>query len=115
MAGVLALGVAVLVAALWRFIPNWSFYLTLAMGFGVVETIARFTGNRRGIDLQILSAVIITIGLALSRYFLADRYGIAWEQVNQFGTYVQRALQLRAIPDLFYVLIAYAIAWVRFR
>lgn len=110
-----ALIVAVLVAGLWRFWPEWQFYLALAMGFGVVETIARFTNNKRGTDLQILSMVIITIGFVLSRVFLADRYGIAWDMINNLSSYGVRAMQFNLIPDLLFLAIAYVIAWVRFK
>src|SRR5690606_11937547 len=92
--------VAAIVAALWRFWPGWQFYLALAMGFGVVETIARITNNKRGADLQLLSMVIITIGFVLSRVLLADRYGISWDMLNNLSSFGMRAMQLNFIPDL---------------
>lgn len=114
-AAISGLTVAVLVAALWRFFPGWQFYLALLMGFGVVETVARATNNKRGRDLQILSMVLITVGFVLSRVLLADRYGIRWEHINDMTPLVTRALQLQAIPDLLFLALAYVIAWVRFR
>lgn len=111
----MALVVAVLVAAFWRFFPQWQFYLSLLMGFGVVETVARATNNKRGADLQALSMVIITIGFLLSRVLLADRYGITWAHVNEMSPFISQLLQIRAIPDLLFLAIAYVIAWVRFR
>lgn len=107
--------VAVVIAALWRFFPQWQFYLSLAMGFGVVETVAWATNNKRGRDLQLLSIGIITIGFLLSRVFLAERYGITLEHLNNMSPIVGRALQLQAIPDLLFLVLAYVIAWVRFR
>ena len=107
--------VAVVIAALWRFFPSWQFYLSLAMGFGVVETVAWATNNKRGRDLQILSMAIITVGFLLSRVLLANRYGVTLEHLNDMSPVVARALQLQAIPDLFFLGIAYLIAWVRFR
>lgn len=107
--------VAVVLAALWRFFPDWQFYLALAMGFGVVETVAWATNNKRGTDLQVLSMVIITVGFLLSRIFLANRYGITLEHINDMSPVVARLLQLQAIPDLIFLGIAYLIAWVRFR
>lgn len=107
--------VAVVVAGLWRFFPDWQFYLALLMGFGVVEVVARATNNKRGTDLQILSMVIITIGFLLSRIMLADRYGITWAMVNDMSPFVSRVLQLQAIPDLVFLAVAYVIAWVRFK
>lgn len=107
--------VAVLVAVLWRFLPDWGFYLSLAMGFGVVETIAKLTRNKRGRDLQIAAILIITVGFALSRALLAQRYGIALADINQLTPRVSRLLQLDAVPDLVYMALAYLIAWIRFR
>lgn len=130
-AGGAALAVAIGTAVLWRFLPDWQFYLSLLMGFGTVETIARFTGNKRGIDLQLLAMAIITIGFLLSRVLLAQRFGISLDQVNamddrvmstaiaehfgRFGASVAEVLQLRLLPDLLFMLMAYLIAWVRFR
>lgn len=107
--------VAVLVAVLWRFLPDWSFYLSLAMGFGVVETMAALSRNKRGRDLQVAALLIVTVGLLLSRAFLAQRYGIEISEINQFTPRIARLLQLEAVPDLIYVGLAYAIAWIRFR
>lgn len=125
------LAVALTTAVLWRFIPDWQFYLCLLMGFGTVEAIARMSGNKRGVDLQLLAIGIVTVGFVLSRVLLAQRYGITLDQVNgldeqvinqetvtqfgRFGASVAELLQLRLIPDLVYVALAYAIAWVRFR
>lgn len=114
-AGAAGLLVAVITAALWRFYPEWQFYLSLLLGFGVVEAIARATNNKRGTDLQIMAIVIITIGLVLSRVFLAERYGITWEMVNNLSPYISRLLQVQVVPDLLFAAIAYVIAWVRFR
>ena len=122
--------VAIVVAVLWRFIPTWSFYLSLAMGFGVVETIARFTRNKRGTDLQIAAMAIITLGFLLSRALLAQRYGITIDNLSELNGVVWNdavrtaygypvsvgdLLRLQAVPDLIYMALAYAIAWVRFR
>lgn len=107
--------VAVLVAALWRFLPDWGFYLSLAMGFGVVETMAALSRNKRGRDLQVAALLIVTVGFALSRFFLAQRYGIEIGEINEFTPRISRLLQLDAIPDLIYMGLAYAIAWIRFR
>jgi len=107
--------VALVVAVLWRFIPDWGFYLSLAMGFGVVEAMASVSRNKRGKDLMLGAMAIITAGFVLSRVLLAQRYGIPLELINQMSEPVARALQLRAMPDLIYIALAYLIAWVRFR
>jgi len=125
------LAVAVGTAVLWRFFPEWQFYLCLLLGFGVAETIARFSGNKRGADLQLLAIGIVTVGFLLSRALLAQRFGITLAEVNALdaqvindeifqefgfgGVSVSDILQLQFIPDMVYVLIAYLIAWVRFR
>jgi hypothetical protein len=124
------LAVAVGVAILWRFFPDWEFYLCLLLGFGTVETMARLSGNKRGLDLQLTAIVIVTIGLALSRLLLAQRYGISIGEINalderlanedviaEFGRFASVAdvLQLHIIPSGVYALLAYLIAWVRFR
>lgn len=107
--------VAFVVAVLWRFIPEWNFYLCLAMGFGVVETISAISRNKRGRDLMLASMLIITGGFVLSRVLLAQRYGIPLDAVNQLSDPIVRLLQLQAVPDLVYIGLAYLIAWVRFR
>ncbi len=125
------LAVALVTAVLWRFFPNWQFYLSLLLGFGVAETIARFSGNKRGADLQVLALGIITVGFLLSRVLLAQRFGISWSEVNaldqavitaetvqEYGRRavpVSEVLQVDLVPDLVYVLIAYVIGWIRFR
>jgi len=125
------LAVAVGTAVIWRFFPEWQFYLCLLMGFGVVETIARFSGNKRGADLQLLAVGIVTIGFLLSRTLLAQRFGITLGEINALdervindeiiqqygfgGASVSEILQLTFVPDVIYALLACLIAWVRFR
>ncbi len=122
--------VAIVTAVLWRFFPQWQFYLCLLLGFGVVESMARIVRDKRGLDLQIAAILIVTAGLVLSRVLLAQRFGVTFAEVNAmderlsnpsiFNTYgpfasVGDVLQLRLIPDLLYAALAYGIAWVRFR
>lgn len=124
------LAVALVVAVLWRFFPDWGFYLSLALGFGVVEVIAKLTRNKRGRDLQIIAMVIITGGLLLSRALLAQRFGVTAGDINSlddaiwtdsvrdaygFPQPVDLLLRVRLVPDVIYALLAYAIAWIRFR
>src|SRR5680860_1266544 len=106
--------------------------LLKAAGAGLamaVETIARFSGNKRGADLQLLAIAIVTIGLLLSRVLLAQRFGISFADVNALdaqlinaeiaqefgfrGASVSEILQLQIVPDVVYALMAYLIAWVR--
>jgi hypothetical protein len=109
------LAVATLVGALWGLLPDWEFYFALALGFGVVETMARLLPARRGSDLQAIAIVVVIYGMALSRAVLAQRLGIDLGDVNDFSPGLQRVLYLRPIPDLLFAALPIAIAWVRFR
>jgi hypothetical protein len=51
----------------------------------------------------------------VSRVVIAQRLGITWEQVNQFGPYVEDQLYLRPIPDGLFAAMSVAIVWYRFR
>lgn len=121
---------AIVTAVLWRFFPQWQFYLSLLLGFGVVESMARIVRDKRGLDLQIVAILIVSVGLVLSRVLLAQRFGVTVADVNAmearlgspeiFETYgqfesVSDVLQLRLIPDLLYATVALVIAWIRFR
>lgn len=123
------LAVAVAVGVLWGFIPNWGFYLSLLLGFGVVEAMAKSANNKRGRDLQILAMGLVLLGLVISRYVLAQRLGITAEQINQlndlvFGPEIRKdfgrpvpvdeAMRLQ-LSDLLFAAIPFAISWVRFR
>jgi hypothetical protein len=99
----------------WGFFPEWEFYWALILGFGAVETMARFLRPRRGLDLQIIAIVIVVYGVLLSRVVLAQRLGIDLAAIDSFSQALQRALYLRPIPDLIFAAIPIAIAWVRFR
>jgi hypothetical protein len=122
--------IALVTAVLWRFFPQWQFYLCLLLGFGVVESMARIVRDKRGRDLQIAAMMIVTAGLVLSRVLLAQRFGVTWADVNamdeglinqeiisSYGRFasVGEIVQLRLVPDLLYAAIAYLIAWIRFR
>jgi hypothetical protein len=116
--------VAVLTAIAWAFAPDWKFYLSLVLGFGVAEAMAKASRNKRGVDLMIVGSVCITIGLILSRVFIAQRMGITWDMTSDLNNLVrdgnsfvsiQNALQLNVIPDGVFAALAYLIVWVRFR
>jgi hypothetical protein len=109
------LAVATVVAIVWGFFPEWEFYLALALGFGVVETMARMLRGRTGIDLQLIAIAIVVYGLLFSRLVLAQRLGISLGEINDVGPLVQRALYLRPIPDLIFAVLPILIAWIRFR
>jgi hypothetical protein len=128
-AGAAGLAVAVVVGVIWGFIPDWGFYLSLALGFGVAEAMARMANYKRGRDLQVVAMAMVAVGLLISRYVLAQRLGITAEQINQldqivfspailddFGGPVQvtTAMRLR-IVDLVFAAIPFVITWIRFK
>ncbi|MBA2276229.1 MAG: hypothetical protein H0W06_00575 [Chloroflexia bacterium] len=129
-----AIGAGLLVAlgtaVLWRFLPGWGFYLSLLLGFGVVETMSYLAKHKRGPDLKFASLAVIALGLLLSRVLLAQRFGVSLADVNAlsdavftpavFETYggpvaATDLLRLRLIPDIVYAVLPFVIAWFRFR
>ena len=122
--------VALGTAVLWRFLPDWTFYLSLLLGFGVVETMSWVAKHKRGTDLQIAAMTVIALGLILSRVLLAQRFGVTLADVNALNdavftrevieTYgvwqpVTFLLRVQFIPDLLYSALPFVIAWLRFR
>ncbi len=126
-AGVAALAVGVVAAMLWYFLPEWKFYLSLFLGFGVAESIAYVAKGKRGRDLQVVGFAVITLAVIAVRVLLAQRYGVSLDQVGStapvqvidgdrfFIAPANELLQLSLIPDLLFAAMAYAIVWVRFR
>ncbi len=114
-----AVGVGLLVAIpvglLWGIAPDWGFYLALILGFGSVEAMAKVVPGWRGPTLQAVAIGIVIVGLVVSRSLLASRFGIDLGDVNQFTPRLQRALHLQLVPDLLFMALPLAIAWVRFR
>src|SRR5688572_31542081 len=47
-AGAIGVAVAIATGIIWGYIPSWNFYVSLLLGFGVAETVARFSANKRG-------------------------------------------------------------------
>ena len=124
------LAVAAGTGLIWGFIPDWGFYLSLLLGFGVVETMSAVSRQKRGLDLQLVAMAMVVLGIVVSRTVLAQRYGIGLAELNaldgsvftpgifeDFGrpVSVTTALRLTFLPDLLYAGLAVAIAWVRFR
>lgn len=107
--------VAIVVAIAWGFSPAWGFYWALALGFGVVETMARLLRGRTGIDLQVIAMAIVLFGAVLSRLVLLQRLGVDLGAIPEFNRAVQRALYLQPLPDLLFIALALAIGWIRFR
>jgi DNA-directed RNA polymerase subunit RPC12/RpoP len=126
-AGAAALAVATLVTLLWYVAPDWKFYLSLALGFGVAEAIAHIARGKRGTDLQVLALAVVTLAMAAVRVLLAQKYGIPLDEmlsservVVQDGDRLvagmpREFVQLRVVPDILFMAMTWAIVWVRFR
>jgi phage FluMu protein Com len=109
------LAVALVIGVIWGYIPEWNFYLSLALGFGVAESMAKAAKGKRGSDLQALGIAMVILAIVLSRVVIAQRLGITWEMVNAFSKPVENALFLRPIPDGLFAALSVAIVWYRFR
>lgn len=107
--------IALLIGFVWGFFPTWQFYLALALGFGVAETMARAANGKRGRDLQFLAMALVAIGLLVSRVVLAQRAGIDLGQINDLTPRLERSLYLRVLPDLLFAVIPFVLGWIRFR
>ena len=116
--------VAAVIGVVWGYIPEWNFYLSLLLGFGVAESMAFMSKNKRGSDLQIAGVLAVVLALVISRVVMAQRYDISWSQINQLSHLVivggrpqtvESALYLRFIPDGLFAGIAALIVWYRFR
>ena len=107
--------VATLAGVAWGFLPNWGFYWALILGFGAVESMAHVLRARQGLDLQLIALAIVSFGMVLSRVVIAQRLGVNVGLINDFGAPLQGTLYLRPIPDLLFMLMPLAIAWIRFR
>ena len=126
-AALAGLAVAAVVTILWYFGPEWKFYLSLALGFGVAEAIAHVARGKRGVDLQVLGIGIVTLAAIAIRVALAWKFGVTWDQVMAGDrVFVQDGnrliagsaldfVQLRVIPDLLFLAMTWAIVWIRFR
>lgn len=114
-AGGMGLAAAVVIGVIWGYIPQWNFFLSLAIGFTVAEVMAKAANGKRGVDLQVVAIAAVLLGIAVSRVILAQRLGLTWEQINQFSDPVARALYLRVIPDGLFAALSVAICWYRFR
>lgn len=126
-AGLAGLAVAAVVTILWYFGPQWKFYLSLALGFGVAEAIAYVARGKRGVDLQVLGIGIVTLAAIALRVALAWKFGVTWDQVMAGERLIVRDgnnlvagsaldfVQLRVVPDLLFLAMTWAIVWIRFR
>jgi hypothetical protein len=110
--------VATAIGVLWGYFPSWNFYLALALGFGVAESVAWASNQKRGSDLQAVTIGCVLLGLVVSRVFIGLNHPILTIDDllnNATNPTVLDVFQLRLIPDILFAGIAVAIAYVRFR
>jgi hypothetical protein len=126
-AALAGLAVAAIVSILWYFGPEWRFYLSLALGFGVAESMSYVVKGKRGVDLQVAGIAIVTLAAIAVRVLLAWNFDISWDQVAAGEQVIVRDgnqlvagsaldfVQARAVPDLLFLVLSCAIVWIRFR
>ena len=107
--------VAFLVGGLLGYLPDWNFYLTLVLGFGIAESMARLSNEKRGLDLMIAGWIAVAVGLVVSRWVLVDRLGLPWEVVRDMRPGVDQLLNLQLLPDGVIAAMAFLIIYLRFR
>ncbi|TXG80866.1 MAG: hypothetical protein E6R14_08625 [Thermomicrobiales bacterium] len=107
--------VAILVGVILGYLPEWNFYLTLVLGFGVAEAMARLSSEKRGHDLQVVGWIAVALGLVISRWVLMDRLGLPWEVVRQMPPGLDRFMNLELLPDGVIAVIPFLIVYLRFR
>jgi hypothetical protein len=107
--------VAVLVGVILGYLPDWNFYLTLVIGFGVAETMARLSNGKRGLDLMIAGWIAVAAALVVSRWVLMDRLGLPWEVVRDMRPGVDSLMNLELMPDGVIAALAFVIIYLRFR
>ena len=107
--------VAIVAGIVLGYLPDWNFYLTLVLGFGVAETMARLSNEKRGLDLQVVGWAAVAVGLVVSRWVLMNRLGLPWEAVRELRPGVEQFMNLQLIPDGLFAALAFLIVYLRFR
>ena len=110
-----ALLVGLLFAVAFAWYPEWNFYLSLALGFGVAEGMAKAAREKRGADLQVVGIMICIAAMFLGRAILAWRFDLTWEEVNTFTPVIENALRMSIAPDGLFAALTILIPWYRFR
>jgi hypothetical protein len=117
-AAVVGIVVAAAIGFFWGSYPSWGFYMSLLMGFGVAEAIAKAANYKRGRELQALSMGCVVFGIVVSRFTIAQLTpGLTIDLLleNPDDQFVRSAFYLRIIPDLLFMGIALLICFVRFK
>jgi hypothetical protein len=116
--------VAVLVGVFWGYFPIWSFWCAIGCGFGITEGIVRAANVTRGSMYQTIGMVGVLLCIVISRTIITWRLGLgAGDIFDILGTHridspttnaLIHAVQFD-LANLFYVALALAIPWFRFR
>jgi hypothetical protein len=95
---------------------DWGFWFAVLLGFGVAEAISWAANRKRGVNLQLLGMGCILLGVAVSRFVLNARMprplglDLFLSRPLDFAAYLHRNL-----AQLVFIILACAIAYVRFR
>jgi len=115
---VVGLLVAAGVGLLWGAFPEWRFYCTLLLGFGISESISKVTNYRRGRELMTIAMVCVGVGLVASRLAIAgfdDVLTLDMLLNEASNPAVANRFQIEFIPDVVFMAIPFAINYIRFR
>ena len=110
--------VAAAVGFLWGSYPDWGFYMSLLMGFGVAESIAKAANYKRGPELQAIAIGCVLFGIVVSRVTIAQLTpGLSINMLleNPGDPFVRAVFHLRLIPDILFMALAPLICYVRFK
>jgi uncharacterized membrane protein YccC len=111
----IGLAIAIGLGVIWSQFPEWGFYLSLVLGFGLAEAMAKAVNGKRGVDLQVIGIGLVLLALVISRYLLFDSYGISLLDINELTDRGRQVLHVRIIPDGLIALLPILIVWRRFR
>lgn len=121
---IVAVAVAVPIAILWSYQPDWSFWFAIGCGFGIAEGTVRVTGAKRGSTYQMIGMAGVLLSVILCRVLLAHRLGISFGDIgnvlsnSRVGSQQSRLLFLLLaldLPNIVYIGLALAIPFFRFR
>lgn len=117
-AAVVGLVAAVAIGFFWGSYPNWGFYMSLLLGFGVAEAVAWGANYKRGRELQVLAMGMALLGIVVSRLTIAILHPVLDLDVllnNAFDPVFREVFYLRVIPDMLFMGVSLVICFVRFR
>jgi hypothetical protein len=114
----LGITIASLVGVFWGIFPDWEFYWTLVLGFGVSESISWAVKYKRGTELMVVAMACVVLGIILARVVMAwDSPFLTLDMLLNETTEpgVAEAFQLELIPDFLFMAIPFVINYIRFK